>query len=33
MLAYKFTEKDLYSRSFALNELKFLLEILRNLQQ
>ena len=27
MLAYKFTEKDLYSRRFALNKLKFLQEL------
>ena len=27
MLAYKFTAKDLYSRHFAWNKLKFLLEL------
>ena len=32
MLAYKCIEKDLYSRRFAWNKLKFLLELLRNFE-
>ena len=32
MMANKFTEKDPYGKSFAWNKLKFLQEILRNLQ-
>ena len=32
VLGYKCTEKDLYSRRFAWNKLKFLQELLKNLQ-